>query len=138
MFNQRNLEACFNGARETNSKYVGVLIKTPESEKVVICGRQDFDHEENFYKENYTDDLRHKHASDLEIIGFTFGNSYSVIEYDLLVPEKYLKKSLTFSLMYANEESRIEAEKTLNEVFQKIKDTYVTDRTEDVLEITWS
>ena len=105
MFNQLNLELCFNGAKENNSKYVGVLIKTPDSKKVVICDKNDFDHELQFYKDSYTDDLKHKHAEGLEIIGFTFGNSYSVLEYDLILPENIVSKTVKISIRYKEKES---------------------------------
>lgn len=81
----KNLEKCFCAASKEDKKYIGVLIemegfKTPE---VIINENANFDKKYAYYKKAYNDDLTLKTFSGIKIIGFTHGNDYKDIEYDL-------------------------------------------------------
>ena len=119
MFNQLNLELCFNGAKGHNSKYVGILIRTPMSEEVIVINNKDFDTKLEYYKNAYTDELKLKANSEVEIIGFTFGNSYSVLEYDLLDAPSIVYKTIRLSIEVSEAVSKEEAEEALEEMVKE-------------------
>lgn len=120
MFNQANLELCFNGAKENNAKYIGVLVKTPKSEEVIVINSKDFDSKLEYYKGAYTDELKLNANSEVEIIGFTFGNSYSVLEYDLMEAPTVVTKTIRLSIEVSEGVSKEEAEETLGEMVKEL------------------
>jgi hypothetical protein len=77
---------CFNRAKELQVNYVGVAIQLPNAlgEEVIINGKENFDEKLTYYQNTYDENLNHKHVPNLKITGFTFGNSFMDIEYDLL------------------------------------------------------
>lgn len=82
----RNLENLFEGAKKENAKYIGLKIMLPHAEKpeIIINSAGNFDAKLEYYKNTYTDDLKHKNDSKVEIIGFTYGNTFTDIEKDLM------------------------------------------------------
>ena len=85
-----NLEACFNAASHADKKYVGVLIKMegfPRPE-VIINENENFDSKFAYYKKAYNENLTLKTFSGIRIIGFTYGDEFADIEYDLLMPKR--------------------------------------------------
>lgn len=77
----KNLENCFNGAIENNANYIGIKIQINEIFcSYVITNRKGFGFELDFCKENYNEDLTHKHNKKIKIIGFTYGDTFEDIE----------------------------------------------------------
>ena len=84
-----NLEKCFYEASQKDKKYVGVLIQMqgfPRPE-VIINENANFDSKFDYYKRAYNDDLTLKTFNGIKIIGYTYGDEYADIEYDLLLPK---------------------------------------------------
>lgn len=82
-----NLINCFDKANETNSKYIGLAIKIPDADEteIIINPRENFQVKLDYYKKTYDEDLSHNAVGDiLQIVGFTYGDSFSEIERDLL------------------------------------------------------
>lgn len=82
----RNLEKCFTTAKNRKQSFVAVKIqmkgfKQPE---VIINSYENFDIKLKYYKNAYNDDLTLKTFNDIKIIGFTYADSYSEIQQDLL------------------------------------------------------
>lgn len=77
-----NLEICFNTAIKTNSKYIAVLVKTPNSDKpeMIINANENFNSKLDYYKNAYNKDLTLKTCDGIKIVGFTYGSSFSEIE----------------------------------------------------------
>lgn len=85
-----NLEKCFAAASEQDKQYIGVLIEMkgfPRPE-VIINENANFDAKFDYYKAAYDENLNHKQAPGIRIIGFTYGDDYAGIEYDLLLPKE--------------------------------------------------
>lgn len=83
---QKNLELNFDQAKKHNYEYVGVAIQLPDTDgiEIIINGSKNFDYKLNYYKNTYNEDLSHKHVPNLKIVGFTYGDSFSQIEEDLI------------------------------------------------------
>ncbi len=84
-----NLEKCFDVASHADKKYVGVLIKMegfPKPE-VVINESENFDSKFAYYKKAYDENLVLRSFSGIRIIGFTYGNELTDIEYDFFAPK---------------------------------------------------
>ena len=82
----KNLEACFNIAKEEEMAYVGIKITVPNSEvcEVIINPTGNFDNKLEYYKRAYNEDLTLKTFNKIKIVGFTWGNQYAEIEQDLI------------------------------------------------------
>lgn len=81
-----NLEICFNQAVVTGAAYVGVLIEMegfPQPE-VIINKNENIDSKLAYYKKTYGEDLNHKFAPGIRIVGFSYGQNFSDIESDLI------------------------------------------------------
>lgn len=81
-----NLEICFNQAVVTGAAYVGVLIEMegfPHPE-VIINKNENIDSKLAYYKKTYGEDLNHKFAPGIRIVGFSYGQNFSDIESDLV------------------------------------------------------
>ena len=89
----QDLEKCFYAASAADKKYVGVLIEMegfPRPE-VIINENANFDSKFAYYKKAYNNDLTLKTFNGIKIIGFTYGDEFADIEYDLLINmAKYL------------------------------------------------
>ena len=85
MFNLTKLEQCFTAAKETNQKFVGVLIQSPDSEKpeLIINENENIDVKLAYYKKAYNEDLTLKTFNGIRIIGYAFGSSLDDV-YDYL------------------------------------------------------
>ena len=84
-----NLEKCFYEASRKGRKYVGVLIEMegfPRPE-VIINENANFDSKFAYYAKAYNDNLTLKTFNGIKIIGFTYGDEFADIEYDLLLPK---------------------------------------------------
>lgn len=84
--NLLNLEKCFYEARQKGRKYVGVKIEMqgfPKPE-IIINENINFDSKFAYYKKACNEDLTLKTFNGIKIIGFTYGDSFTDIEKDLL------------------------------------------------------
>ena len=81
-----HLENCFAGAKEKGAEYVGLKIEVEGAEKpeIIINPKENFDSKLAYIKATYTDDLVHTATDSIQIVGFTFGNSFAEIEEDLI------------------------------------------------------
>jgi hypothetical protein len=85
MLTMENLENCFNAAKKLDKNFVGVVLTLPNApgEEVIINGKENFDEKLKYYQSTYDENLNHKHVPNLKIVGFTFGNTFDHIQYDL-------------------------------------------------------
>lgn len=79
------LQNCFNAATEGGANFVAVVVTLPGTpgEEVIINGRENFGSKLEYYKNAYNEDLTHKHAAGVKIVGFTYGDSFEDIYKDL-------------------------------------------------------
>lgn len=79
------LENCFNRAMELNAGYVAVRIKMEgfPTDEIIINPLENAVEKLAYYKKTYDEDLEHKFAKGISIVGFTFGKDFSEIEEDL-------------------------------------------------------
>lgn len=85
MVDLSKLENCFKVAKETNQKYIGVLIKMEGFEKpeLIVNESENFERKLEYYKYSYNDDLTLKKCDSVKIIGYAFGSNLEDI-YDYL------------------------------------------------------
>lgn len=82
----KNLEICFKRAKENGAKFVAVRIEMdgfPEPE-VIVNPIINADSKLAYYKKTYDEELNHRHAKGIRIVGCTFGDSMDEIERDLI------------------------------------------------------
>ena len=77
MNNLSKLENCFNVAKETNQKFVGVLVQMSGFEKpeLIINETENFETKLAYYKKAYDENLVLKTFSGIRIIGYAFGSN---------------------------------------------------------------
>lgn len=75
----------FTLAHEEHMNYVAVLIEMDGFEKpeIIINERENFDSKLEYYLKTYDDDLNHKFAKGIRIIGYTRGKDFDDIQYNL-------------------------------------------------------
>jgi hypothetical protein len=85
MLTMKMLENCFQGAKEQNAKYVGIVVTIPNAEEreVIINAAANFDEKLKYYQQAYDEHLNHKHVKGIQIVGFTYGNNFQEIQDDL-------------------------------------------------------
>jgi hypothetical protein len=68
---------CFGKATVEEANYVGVLIKMPgfEKDEIIINSKENFAGKMAYYNKTYDENLEHKHAPGIAIVGFGYGNS---------------------------------------------------------------
>lgn len=77
-----NLEKCFYQASLEDKKYVAVLIEMegfPKPE-IIVNQNENIDSKFEYYSKTYDENLNHKLAKGIKIIGFTYGDSLEEIE----------------------------------------------------------
>lgn len=81
-----NLIKCFEGAKESEVRYIGLKINMDgfAKDEVIINPRENFDTKLEYYKKTYDENLNHKYSKGISISGFTFGEDFREIEDDLL------------------------------------------------------
>lgn len=81
-----NLENCFHSASQNEKKYVGVLIEMPGFEKpeIIINPSDNFEKKIDYYRNTYDENLNHKHAPGIKIVGFTYGDNFDDLEKDMV------------------------------------------------------
>ena len=82
---QENLAITFAKAKELDMKYIGLLIQMEgyHASEVIINKAENFDDKLAYYQKSYDEHLEHKFASGIRIVGFTYGNQFEDIEWDL-------------------------------------------------------
>ena len=80
-----NLINCFEAAKRTGARYIGMKIKMPNCPcpEVIINEYPNFDTKLEYYKTAYSEDLSLKTYKDIKIIGFTYGDNFDQIQKDL-------------------------------------------------------
>lgn len=81
----KDLEFCFTEALALACGYVAVVIKMEgfPSNEIIINDRNNFDSKLDYYKTAYNEDLTHKFSKGISIVGFTYGDSFEDIQYNL-------------------------------------------------------
>jgi hypothetical protein len=84
-FSIRYLQNCFKNALEDNAPYIGVAVRIPNitGVEVIINKTSNFEEKLKYYQEAYDEKLRLKANPKIEIVGFTYGNSFADIEEQL-------------------------------------------------------
>jgi hypothetical protein len=80
-----NLENCFSEAANVGAAFVGVKIEMdgfPQPE-VIINKAENIESKLAYYKKTYDENLNHKFAPGIKIIGFTYGDDFGDIQVDL-------------------------------------------------------
>lgn len=82
----QNLKICFEAAIGKAANYVGVLVEMDgfETPEVIVNCQENIEQKLAYYENTYDENLQHKFAPGIRIIGFTFGGSLIDIESDLL------------------------------------------------------
>lgn len=83
--NMNHLENNFNYAIEYGEKFVAVKIEMKgfAEAEIIVNPIENAKDKIDYYKKTYDDELNHKYAEGIKIIGFTFGDNMSEIEEDL-------------------------------------------------------
>jgi len=88
MLTMKNLEVCFNSAKEHEYPYIGIKYKIESFEKpeITIIPIENYDKRLEDYKDVCNDDLtfKYKYNDKIKIVGFTMGNDFDEIESDLV------------------------------------------------------
>lgn len=75
------LTECFLEGVSKDVQFVGVLIKMPGFEKneLIINPKENASRKLAYYYQTYDENLEHKHAPGIAIVGFGYGNSLDEI-----------------------------------------------------------
>jgi hypothetical protein len=76
---------CFNAAKSGYWNYVGIKIHMDgfPKDEIIINQMENFDSKLDYYKKTYDENLNHKFAQGIKIVGFTYGDFFSELEDDL-------------------------------------------------------
>ena len=79
------LNECFNEAKNTNARYIGVAVKIDgmDGVEVIINSIENYSYKKAYYNSVYDMGLEHRHADGIRIVGCAFGNTYDEIEEQL-------------------------------------------------------
>jgi len=82
-----NLINCFEMAKAKSMNYVAVLIEMEgfDRPEVIINPLLNFDKKFKYYLDAYDENLNHKHAPGIKIVGFTYSNNFEDIEFELML-----------------------------------------------------
>ncbi|MEH7186492.1 hypothetical protein [Bacillus toyonensis] len=85
------LEQCFNEANKEGSEFVAVVIKMEgyDENEVIINPHYNIMTKLEYYKKTYDENLAHKFAQGISIVGFTHGYSFLSIQSKLSLLEKH-------------------------------------------------
>ena len=86
MFTLTDLEDNINDAKEFVSLYIAVAIRAPGliDPEIIINSTANADTKLEYYKRAYNSDLTLKTFEDIQIVDFTYGNTFKEIEEYLL------------------------------------------------------
>lgn len=82
MLKMSNLKNCFDAAEKENAKFIGVLvqIKDNKSRELIVNERASFGAKLAYYQATYDEELNHKHAPGIKIVGFTQADNLKEME----------------------------------------------------------
>ncbi|WP_018250328.1 hypothetical protein [Orenia marismortui] len=77
MLSKENLINCFEIAKKENAEMIGVLVEVKENElpELIVNPNTNFDGKLEYYKKTYDDNLNHKFADGIKIVGFTHADT---------------------------------------------------------------
>jgi hypothetical protein len=80
-----NLKRTFYRAIETNQNYVGLKIDIGDLpyDEIIINPIGNVDAKLKYYQETYDENLVHKYAGGIRIVGFAYGKTFNEIEENL-------------------------------------------------------
>lgn len=79
-----SLLASFKSDWAKESKFVGLLIDIDGAREVIINSKDNYDKKAEYYEKTYDENLYHRHAKEIRIVGYTFGYNFAEIQEDLL------------------------------------------------------
>lgn len=84
--NIKDLEKCFEHAKEGYYTYVAVVVTVPSCEncEIIINPRSNFDSKLEYYKKAYNDDLTLKSFNQIKITNFFYSDDVTDIENELI------------------------------------------------------
>ncbi|MDM5193042.1 hypothetical protein QUG02_08685 [Bacillus hominis] len=84
------LEKCFNEAASEGTEYVAVQIEMDgfPSDEVIINDNDNITSKLAYYKKTYNEELEHRYAPGIRIVGFAHGYSFLNIEHKLGLLER--------------------------------------------------
>lgn len=79
------LGKCFNEALDEEANYVAVQIEMDgfPSDEVIINDKHNIESKLEYYKKTYNEDLEHRYAPGIRIVGYAYGYSLSGIQREL-------------------------------------------------------
>ncbi|MBJ8006264.1 hypothetical protein [Bacillus cereus] len=79
------LEKCFNEAASEEANYVAVQIEMDgfPSDEVIINDKHNIVSKLEYYKKTYNEDLEHRYAPGIRIVGYAYGYSFSGVQREL-------------------------------------------------------
>lgn len=82
----KDLEDCFQSAMDNCDYYVGVKIHMDgfQSDEIIVNQYANFEKKLEYYKTTYNEELDHKHAKGISIVGFTSADNFADIELVLM------------------------------------------------------
>ena len=82
----QNLINTFEVAIECGAKFIGLKIAMDgfDKDEVIINPYENFKSKLAYYEKTYDEDLNHKYSKGIRITGFTFGEYFDDIQYDLI------------------------------------------------------
>ncbi|WP_144519807.1 hypothetical protein [Bacillus thuringiensis] len=80
-----SLEKCFNEAVTEEANYVAVQIEMDgfPSDEVIINDKHNIVSKLEYYKKTYNEDLEHRYAPGIRIVGYAYGYSFSGVQREL-------------------------------------------------------
>ncbi|MED1436938.1 MULTISPECIES: hypothetical protein [Bacillus cereus group] len=79
------LEECFNDAVNAETNFVAVKIEMDgfPSDELIINDKHNIALKLEYYKKTYNEDLEHRYAPGIRIVGYAYGHSLSGIQREL-------------------------------------------------------
>ncbi|MES5957565.1 hypothetical protein QCI42_30170 [Bacillus fungorum] len=79
------LEQCFNEAASEEANYVAVQIEMDgfPSDEVIINDKHNIVSKLEYYKKTYNEDLEHRYAPGIRIVGYAYGYSFAGVQREL-------------------------------------------------------
>ena len=79
------LEQCFNEAASEEANYVAVQIEMDgfPSDEVIINDKHNIVSKLEYYKKTYNEDLEHRYAPGIRIVGYAYGYSFFGVQREL-------------------------------------------------------
>ncbi len=81
-----NLKTALEVAKRTDAQFFGIKVELPDmiQPEIIINSIENVEIKQKYFVENYSDSLELIRNPSVRIIGFTYGDSFSDIQRDLL------------------------------------------------------